>query len=944
MKKQLLVCLILANLIASGWYFLPANREGFEEETEIGSPNEENEEHLKLNLEMLADPATGKIPEGITFKNLEFLYHLQEVDMSSSRKKERAITWTNRGPWNVGGRTRAFAIDVIDESHLIAGGVSGGIWQSYDGGNTWDRVSDVNGHPGVVSISQDKRPGKTNIWYALSGELYGTSASGGNSFYLGDGAFLSLDNGSTWKPISSTAGGTPNSFSTSFQGGWRIATSPVDSIAACLYMATYGSIYRSKDTGKTWKAVVGNGNDSYFTDVNVSSKGIVYASLSTDGANTRGFFRSGNGLTFTNITPPFLKSADRSVIEINPNNENEVYFLSELPSDTSGGVVTANYEGNKEYVSLLKYTYISGDGTGAGGLWTNLSGNLPVTSTNPFDRFNSQGGYDLLVRMQPGSNTLVIGGTNLYRSTDAFTTPSHTSQFGGYGVGTILPFFTVYLNHHPDQHDFFFLKSDPKKVFSVSDGGVKFSTNVNAPVVEWTERSLGYVTSQLYSVAIDEVHAYDPWLLGGFQDNGNYISNSNNPTHKWIMPVNGDGAINYISPDKSFYVMSIQLGRVIKVQLDKQGHLLARRRIDPDGFKKDDYRFINPFIVDPNDNNIMYMPIGKKIARLNNLASIPVNNIYTPLKNAWTILTDSIKTSNPSSTANAEITALAVSKSQPNILYIGTNNREIYRINNAHTGDPVFTLLDTATATKRLPVGGFVSGIAVDPDSAKNVLICYSNYNVTSLYYSTNYGETWYFVGGNLERGAANPTGGDPSIRCVNILVGKNGKRTYFAGTSIGLFSTDTLVLATSTITAQNKTNWKQESPEKIGASVVVDIKVRRSDGYVAIGTHGSGVFESYYTNFDAPPIQNTYANIMAYPNPASDKIYFAFDATNTSAFVAEVYDLSGRRMTALSNGINNNNVFTQVLDVSRYPSGHYFMTYYTTDNRKLVKHFTVRH
>ncbi len=946
MKYRFLLVLLISFIASIGYYFLSGVAISKADE-EMESPNQEYLKRVEWEREMLSDPTTGKIPPGSSFKDIAFLQELQK-NYASLNKKERGIEWTNRGPWNVGGRTRALCIDVANENHIIAGAVSGGIWQSFDAGTSWTRVSDVNGHPGVVSITQDTRAGKTNVWYALSGELYGTSASGGNAFYLGDGAFKSFDNGTTWTPITSTAGGTPNSFTTNFQGGWRITSSPVDTVPTCIYMSTYGTIYRSKDTGKTWKAVVGNGNDSYFTDVKVSSTGVVYISLSTDGVNTRGFYRSANGLNFTKITPPFLKSANRSVIEINPNNENEVYFLSELPSDTSGGVVTTNYEGVPEYVSLIKYTYLSGDGTGAGGLWTDLSSNLPVTAANSFDRFNVQGGYDLVVKMQPGSNTLIIGGTNLYRSTNAFSTANQTVQIGGYAVGTTRPFFGVYLNHHPDQHDLFFLKSNPKKAYSICDGGIMFTENINAPVVEWTLKTNGYLTTQLYSVSIDESKAYDPWMLAGLQDNGNYISNSNNPQTKWALPVNGDGAIDYIAPDRSFFVMSTQQGRMVKVQLDKHGYLLARRRIDPDGFKKEDYRFINPFVVDPNNNNYLYMPIGKKIARLNNLASISINNDYNQLKTGWDILSDTIKTKPDTNIVSGaitepEITALAVSKNFPNILYFGTNLREMYRIENANTGNPNFILLDTIS--KRLSLKGFVSSIAVDPDSAKNVLICYSNYNLSSsIFFSNDYGANWYHVGGNLEKGTLNPTGGDPSIRCVNILVNANGKRTYFAGTSIGLFSTDSLVLSTSAASATNKTVWKQESPDKIGAAVVMDIKVRRSDGYVAIATHGSGAFESYYSGLTPPPISNSFPEVTAYPNPASDYIYFAFDATNTTGYRAEVYDISGRRVAAMTNGINNNNIFTQVLDVSHYANGHYFITFYTSSNRKQVKQFVVRH
>ena len=124
--------------------------------------NDEAIQLRKLEKQMLADPTTGEIPEGITIKNLNFLRALHN-DNSEYYKKPRGVEWKSRGPWNVGGRTRTMCIDVMDENHIIAGSVSGGIWQSMDAGATWTRVSPVNGHPSVVSISQDTRPGKTNL-------------------------------------------------------------------------------------------------------------------------------------------------------------------------------------------------------------------------------------------------------------------------------------------------------------------------------------------------------------------------------------------------------------------------------------------------------------------------------------------------------------------------------------------------------------------------------------------------------------------------------------------------------------------------------------------------------------------------------------------------------------------------------------------------------------
>jgi hypothetical protein len=845
------------------------------------------EESLKKKQwihDMLRDPLTDSIPANYFWMDRTFLAdYLQETSHGNSLNKRNA-TWHNRGPFNVGGRSRTIVVDMNDENHLLTGAVSGGIWESIDAGVSWQRVTLPNDHPGCVSICQDTRPGYQHIWYALSGELYGTSASGGSAFYLGDGAFRSLDNGHTWFPLKSTAGGFPNQFTSSLQGGWRIVASPVDTVQACVYMACYGSIYRSTDTGNTWKLILGGvNNTSYFTDVAVSSTGIVYACLSSDGV-TKGIFRSHDGVNFTNITPTFLKSYDRIVIEINPNNENEVYFLAALPSDTSGGVATSDYEGTPEYVGLFKYTYISGSGANTLGNWINLSANLPVDNAGPFDKFNTQGGYDIMIKVQPQSNTIIIGGTNLYRSTDGFTSKNNTQQIGGYALATTLPNFTVYPNHHPDQHDVWFLKSNPNIMYSATDGGIFRTNNLLATQVVWDDLNHGYQTTQFYTIQIDPYQAFDQLLLGGLQDNGNYITATNQLQTSWRMTINGDGAHNYIAPGKKWGIISTQLGNTRLVKFDAYGNVVQQKRIDPAEINKNQYNFINHLVVNPSNRNTLLMPIGKKIARLRNLNSIPINNDLNKLSGKWEY-SDSISTGNIGNRP-ANITAIAIS-STSNKLYVGTNNRDIFVIENTEAENLVLKKCNI----ERLPNGGYVSQICIDPENENHVLVCYSNYNIKSIFYTDDGGDNWYYVGGNLE-GTQNSSGANPSIRSLGILVHPDGHRTYFAGTSVGLFSTESLILSVNN--AGDSTRWKQESPNIIGAAIVTDIKVRQSDGYVVAATHGNGVYESFYTGLPRPLSTNIIHSLSLYPNPASDYLNVSMNVTEQSNLFVYLSDIMG--------------------------------------------------
>lgn len=872
-------------------------------------PAGENEENPAIRAawerRMLADPATGEIPEGIQFKEQWFAAGLPKAVAARGLG-----AWASRGPWNVGGRTRAMAVDVTNENRILAGGVSGGLWLSEDGGQTWARKTPMNAHPGCVSIAQDTRPGKTNTWYYLSGEVTGTSASGGNqySFYLGDGMFKSTDGGNTWAPLSSTAGGSPNVFSTLYQTGWRVVTAPKDSLNV-VYMATIGTIYRSTNGGTSWTAVRGGNtsNYSYYADVATTSQGVLYGALSSDGPQA-GIWRSVNGTNWAKINPDttagFPKVFDRFVIGINPNNENEVYFLGSTP----GYGHYNQYITSDDWTSLWKYTYISGNGAGANGTWENLSANLPSNGTE-FDRFACQGGYDLVVKVQPGTNNVFVGGTNIYRSTDGFKTPNNTTHIAGYKPGTYLPFFELYDNHHPDQHDILFLNSNPNVMLTASDGGLHRTEDCNAPVVTWKNLNHGYLTSQFYTAIFEKSTAGDQTLIGGLQDNGNFISTSTDPNTIWKQTVNGDGAFGAIPDGKPYYILSIQQGRVAKCAIDNQGNVTAFRRFDPIGPRKSDYGFINPLVLDPTDQKILYLPAGKYLYRQNDLNAIQMTGAWDSISQGWTKYPDSLV--NNLAVRPDEFTAIAVSKTNPaHRVYLGSARNKLYRIDNAHVGTPGFTAIPSPLAD----TAAYISCIAVDPDNADDVTVVYSNYNIYSMFRSLNGGQSWIKVAGKLESAVAG-TGSGPSLRWLSILPLPDGKRKYFCGTSVGLYSADTLIVHQSPTIG---TNWVLESPDLIGTTVVPFVDVRPIDGYVVAATHGIGMFAANFL----PPVgskePSNEVQVKVFPNPVQDQARFTW--SEPGAVMLRLLDQQGKQVRqATWTGTTN------TLEVADLPKGVYF-------------------
>lgn len=924
MKKYLLPCAIILSFL-SGCKNSNVNTQTQYINTFSSEGSQEASARSEWERKRLCDPVTGKIPPAMRVRELAFAATLPNDAQSSIANRQSSIlSWDFRGPNNVGGRTRAFAIDVTNESILFAGGVSSGLWRSIDGGATWTRVSSVNVHPGVNAIAQDKRAGHTNTWYYLSGEAYGTSASGGAAFYLGNGMYKSTDGGLTWVSLPSTVSGTPQTFENVWDVTWNVVTDAHDTVNDRLYACMYSTLYRSINGGTSWTLLKGGPSSmpySYFTDVAVTSTGVVYSMFSSEGVN-KGVWRSpdgSSGASFTNIIPlNFPVNYDRLKIEIDPNNENIIYFFGPTPNY---GKSSVNFLGDVEWNSLWKYEYLSGNGSGSGGVWTDLSANLPGYISQ-FGNLNTQGGYDLILRVKPGSqNILFVGGTNIFRSTTAFGDSLNTTQVGGYAFGASLPFVEEYPGHHPDQHDLVFLPSNPDMMYAACDGGVSKTLDNTATPVVWNEMNIGYITSQFYTIAIDHASNNDI-IIGGLQDNGTYFTNNTNSSSPWYHSIDGDGSYCQITDGGGNYYFSKQLGKMVKSTVDQAtGIITAYCRIDPIGGTG--YQFINPYMLDPNNNNMMYLAAGRCIWRNDDLSAIALNNQYDTISTNWVQFNDSL------TAVNEEITAVAISKLPANRLYFGTSLKNIYRIDNAHTGNPTKTLINSTL----FPATAYASCIAVDPTDADKVLLVYSNYNLYSLFYTTDGGTTWQKVAGNLEQFASG-TGNGPSCRWASILPVSDGT-VYLVATSTGLFATDTMI--------NNATVWVQQGYNNIGSAVVDMIDSRTGDGLVATATHGSGIFSTHITSIsDITTVEELNASLTSqinlFPNPATNVLNIELkNFKEIKHLKFTITNEVGMLVKQIENTNNQIPVFN--LNIQNLPSGIYYLNIDDTNN-KMAKGF----
>src|SRR5262245_19437834 len=341
----------------------------------------------ELEFLMLRDPRTNTIPRDIRSRELRFARALPARQagafrLGASRATElEPLVWTERGPNNVGGRTRVFAVDVGNPTTLIAGSVAGGIWRSTDDGVSWSlRTAPAQIHS-TTCIAQDRRNGKTGTWYVGTGEIRGstTNATRWGSLYLGDGIFKSTDGGLSWTLLPSTSSGTPQ-VTDPFDYVVNVATNPANAGQDEVLAATYRGVYRSADGGGSWTLVVAS--DSGWTDVAITTGGAMYA-ITRTGSLIR-VSRSANGTTWNLIQPAsFPTAATRIVIGLAPSNPQVAYFFAY-------GVNAPSVNGHQ----FWKYTYLSGNGSGAGGTWENRTPNLP-------DTLFTQTGYDQICHVKP---------------------------------------------------------------------------------------------------------------------------------------------------------------------------------------------------------------------------------------------------------------------------------------------------------------------------------------------------------------------------------------------------------------------------------------------------------------------------------------------------------------------------------------------------------------
>ena len=706
-------------------------------------------------------------------------------------------SWIQRGPFDVGGRTRALAWDPndVNRKKVWAGGVSGGLWYNNDitnAASNWVNVGDVWANLAITKIIFD--PNNAQNIYVSTGEGYQVGAT------RGAGIWKSTDGGNTWLQLSSTTGMTYiNDLIVRDEAGTSVIYAAVDGnyIFSTWSMYLNAGLFRSTDGGANWSQVMlinttppGTGAPYTPSSISIAQDNRLWVGTkSTDryiGDDKGGgkILYSDNGTSWTIAKSVAVTNGrGRVTVATAPSDANYIYAFVE--KNTTGGVST---------ISLIK-------SIDKGATWSDMA--LPDDvddGISAADFSRGQAWYDQVLKVDPNvPQTVYIGAIDLFKSTDAGANWTQISKWSDNpGMGSIARLSYV----HADQHAMEFKPGSSSIGIFGNDGGVFYSndlTNASTSSVI-NARNANYNVTQFYAAAIHP-NANTNYYLAGSQDNGTQqfnaagLSITNEVT-------GGDGAFCFIDQTNPNYQITSYVYNNL-YRSTNGGNNFSKILSENTG------SFINPATYD-NNLHIYY-------SYKNNDGTNGVIKRITGI-NATTSVSDVAITG-----LNTNITAFKVSPhtTSSTTLFIGTSNSKLIKVTNAD-GTPTSTNVNTTG----FPASASISSIDIGA-TENELLVTFFNYGVNKIWYTSDGGANWSNKMGNFPNIPARWGMFNPSNRANDVLL----------ATELGIYGTTNFGTASPTWSQLNNgfTNVRTDM-----------LQYRASDKQVIAATYGRGLYSSY--------------------------------------------------------------------------------------------------
>ncbi len=346
-------------LLKTGQVKFESEHEKFVEEGKFDEPNKFNELQRMFKTKVGEDKPQFRP----NYKMEEFLKAKRE------RSKYTTVTtdldWIERGPANVGGRTRGLIVDPDDPSGdtWFTGSVGGGVWKTTNAGVDWIPLTEDI--PALSTVSLAMAASNHNVIYAGTGEGYFNADA-----VIGQGIFKTTDKGNTWTQLTATA--TPDFYYVN-----RMVVDPSDENV--ILAATNNGIYKSTDGGNTWVEKYSSNSRTQHIIANPENFSTLYCA-----ENGRGVLKSTDaGETWSAKSLP---SQDRYEIAISPTDTSRLYAAN---------------ENNILYMTM-----------NAGESWIRVN----EEGGEEVNWLSSQGWYDNTIAVHPyDENVVFVGGIDIWR-------------------------------------------------------------------------------------------------------------------------------------------------------------------------------------------------------------------------------------------------------------------------------------------------------------------------------------------------------------------------------------------------------------------------------------------------------------------------------------------------------------------------------------------------
>ncbi len=679
------------------------------------------------------------------------LMHARTRAAGEMRTPAMAHRWQPVGPTNVGGRLTSIVSHPDDADRIWVGAAGGGVWESRDAGKSWSTVWHQEATLNIGSLAIDARAPQ-NL-YCGTGEANLSADS-----YAGVGVYRSTDGGASWEVrAEATAAGIPLRIG-------ALQVDPFDSAHLALGGIGFGGaptgLFLSSDFGARWTAVALPEIGRYWCHAiayDPGTAGTLYVAVTTMGTGS-GIFRSRDGGARWQRLGGGLPAGHRihrASLAVSPSHPHVLYTLI-ADAGTDGESVLGVFRSNNR-----------------GATWAQVD--------HGFFAEEGQMSYNNALAVDPTDPDRVIcGGVDLHRTID-----------GGSSWQQVTHWYEERGNPHyahADQHGLHFPAADPNRVYAANDGGLDVSFDRGR---SWRNRSDGLQVTMFYDLDISQLNS--DLFAGGAQDNGTPLTEDGGKL--FFDVTGGDGGWSAFDPrDIDHLFVSVYNMQIFRF---RDGWT----EVTPQGATPEEEKRLE------DERNSVWMVF---------LALDPADGstLYTGTRRVWRTRDDGDNWETLSSDLDGSpITAIAIARSDPRVLYVGTENGGLFRSldrGRSWEGNLANGQLPDRTVTR----------IAVQPDEPGTVLVTVAGFGHGHVFRSKNSGTTWEDVSAGL-----------PDAPFQSLVIPATRPRTVYACGDAGVYASGAL-----------GTGWRNLTGN-LPNTMMVDLVYHEGDGALSVATYGRSVW-----------------------------------------------------------------------------------------------------